>query len=160
MYDRREAILAQVEVILGSLPAGVAPFVSIYRNRGELKEAMRPAVVLLDGTETTVQTYNTTRTQGSRMAPHLIELRPQIFAVMKKRELELAHEYGPELSSYRMAILRALFSDPTLNGLIGTNGRIEYRGALTDMQTGSTFQGELQINLAITYLLQPGDLLA
>ena len=157
MYDRREAILAQVEVLLGSLPADVAPFAAVYRNRGELKETMRPAVVLLDGTETTVQNYNTPR--NSRMAPHLIELRPQIFAVMKKRELDLASEYGPELSSYRMAILRALFGDQTLSGLIGTNGKIEYRGALTDMQTGSTFQGELQINLAITYLLAPGDLI-
>jgi hypothetical protein len=156
MYDRREAILAQLEVILGSLPADVAPFAAIYRNRGELKETMRPAVVLLDGTETTVRNYPSNR--GGRMAPHLIELRPQIFAVMKKRELDLASEYGPELSAYRMAILRALFGDDTLNGLIGTNGKIEYRGALTDMQTGSTLQGELQINLAITYLLQPGDL--
>ena len=156
MYDRREAILAQLEVILGSLPADVAPFAAVYRNRGELKETLRPAVVLLDGTETTVKDFPSNR--GGRMAPHLIELRPQVFAVMKKRELDKVSEYGPELSSYRMAILRALFSDGTLNGLIGTNGRIAYRGALTDMQTGSTLQGELQLNLAITYLLQPGDL--
>ncbi len=155
MYDRREAILAQLEVILGSLPTTVAPFAAIFRDRADLIATARPAAVLLDGTETTVQHYIPMR---GGVAPHLIELKPQIFMVLKVRDKEKSNEYGPELSAYRITIISALFNDAVLSGLIGTNGKIEYRSSETDMQTGSTMQGQLQMNFGITYLLRPEDL--
>ena len=156
MFDRREAILAQIEVTLGSLPTDVAPFAEIFRNRGDLSEARRPAVALLDGTENVVLRYASSR--GIKMAPILVELRPQIFALLKARSLDSVVEYGPELSAYRMAILSALFSDTTLHGLLGQNGKLEYLGLQTDMQSHSTMQGELHMNFALTYPLHIGDL--
>lgn len=156
MFDRREAILAQLEVILGSLSTTVAPFAAVFRNRADLKETARPAVVLLDNAETVVHLYNSQR--GTSLVPMLVELKPQIWVVLKVRDKEKSNEYGPELSAYRLTILSALFNDAVLSGLIEMNGKIEYRGFDSDMAIHATMQGQTLMSFGITYILRPEDL--
>jgi hypothetical protein len=88
----------------------------------------------------------------------LIELKPQIWVVLKVRDKEKSNEYGPELSAYRITILSALFNDAVLSGLIETNGKIEYRSFDSDMEIRSSMQGQTLMSFGITYILRPEDL--
>ena len=157
-YNRREAILAQIEVILGNLPYAPEPFKGVYRNRGRFGPDLRPCVVLLDAGSRKLIDYPKNPRGGNPVGPHLIELNPQIFALLRVRELEKAPEYGPELSAYEFAIVSAIFNDEMLKALVGSNGRIGYGATDTDMKTGSTMEGQLQVTFAIQYVLDPQDL--
>lgn len=155
MIDRREMILVKLEALLGDITE--APAENVFRNRAVLPEDKRPAMVLLDGVEDVQLSGGPKSMRGP--APSLAVLRPQIFAVLKRREIPEAPLIGPELSLYRRAIIAAVIYDEDLRELVTTNGMIEYQGSETDMQSGSSMEGQLQINFAFRYPLIPQDLL-
>lgn len=155
MIDRRELILARLETLLASIDD--APAENVFRNRAVLPEDKRPAMVLLDGVEDVSLSGGPKSSRGP--AAYFCTLRPQIFAVLQRREIPEAGQIGPELSQYRVAIMAAVMHDDDLLEIVETNGMIEYSGSETDMQTGSTMEGQLQMNFAFRYRLDPQELL-
>ena len=133
---------------------------AVYRDRGEVLEPNKPAVVLLDGVERTESIVKGTNVVV--MPAAVVGLIPQIFVLLLKRD-DAANTLlngvlapiGPEISGWRSRIIALLAQDETLAAMLGPNGRIEYRGSDTDMQTGSTIGVEgavLQMNFALFWV--------
>ena len=156
-FDKREAILRRMLAILGTIsgPAVVDGAPSIFRNRGEVPVEKLPALVLLDGKE---DIKLSTSGRGGILAPTTFTLQPQVFVVLKPREDVSNNGIGEELSRWRMCLLKAFSTDDSLLAMLGSNGEINYLGHETDMQTGSTMLGQLQMLFALTYVLNPSDL--
>jgi hypothetical protein len=156
-FDKREAILQRMLAILSTItgPAVVDGQVSIFRNRGEVPVEKLPALVLLDGRE---EIRLSASGKGGALAATLFTLHPQVFVVLKPREDVNNDGIGEELSDYRIRLLKAFTSDDSLLAMLGSNGEIQYLGHETDMQTGSTMLGQLQMLFSLTYVLNPSDL--
>lgn len=155
--DKREAILSHLLSILQTVNgvAVVDGVKSVFRNRGEVPAEKLPASVLLDGKEV-MKISNSTR--GGMRAPTVYTLSPQIFIVLKPRDDINNDGIGEELSAYRVQILKLMRDDDTLWALLGSNGEVIYEGHDTDMQTGSTMQGQMQMNFTFSYVLNTSDL--
>lgn len=156
MMDKRELILQQLRVVLGTMP-GFSP-AQVYRNRGEFddKHTKLPIAILLDGSERKLSEARSGRETG--MLPAIFLLSPQIFTIIEPKLLEKADDYGPELSGIRMNLLKAISQDSALRSLLGSNGGIDYQGADTDMQTGRSMEGQIQFNFGFRYVFNPSDL--
>lgn len=156
MTDIRESILVRLEDVLG----GIAGITSVYRDRAEMPIEKLPAAILLDGSEFVAQEIPPHK--FVKMPPALFTLVPQIFIVLKPRDdmtnttLDGADApVGPELSDYRNKVIAAVVNDPTLLSLVGSNGQITYRGSDTDMQSGSSMVGQIQLHFHFNYTLIP-----
>lgn len=155
--DTREAILQRLLVILQGIPTQIGYDVhTVFRNRGELKEDKRPSIVLLDGVEDIRTRYDG---RGRVfMSPTVMTLSPQIFVLLKPRPLPDNAGVGAELSTFRAAVIKAIAADKTLAQLCGSNGGIILNRTETDMQTGSTLEGQLRLDFAVDYVLDPSAL--
>jgi SpoU rRNA methylase family enzyme len=153
----REQILTRVFELLQS----VAGDVPVYRNRRDVLDLVRPAIVLLDGTE-----KNLSPDQESiktvRLPAALVLMSPQIFVLLKERDNaqnatvgNVSAPIGAELNGWIDAIRGVLANDPTLLGMLTSTGQVIYRGAWTDMQTGSTLVGELRLFIDLIYVWLP-----
>jgi hypothetical protein len=151
MADRRELILVRLKEILESIADGK----TVARNRGEFEERHRPAYVLLDGSEVTDPAA---RNRGRQVViKNLVQMQPQIFflADIQKPDNETI---GTLINTERVKIIKAIGEDQQLRSIVGTNGGIDYLGCETDMETGRSMQGEIQLNFEITYVLNPSEL--
>lgn len=160
--DRRERILIRLFELLQELTAALDTGWFCVRNRGELPDDYRPAIVLLDGDEATGLPAQITQGRGQlRTPPIVMEMRPQIFAVLKDNEPK-NDGVGSTLSSTRRLILPKLLpsvvGDSTLKQLVGANGYIRYEGFLTDMASGRSMRGEGQFIFAFGYVLRLDEL--
>jgi hypothetical protein len=156
VFDKREAILQQMLAVMGTVTgaASVNGVPSIFRNRGEVPTEKLPALVLLDGSEAI---KISTAGRGGAMVPTIFTLKPQVFVVLKPRDDINNDGVGEELSDFRMKLLKAFTTDDNLMALLGSNGEINYLGHDTDMQTGSTMVGQMQMQFELTYVLDPRD---
>jgi hypothetical protein len=161
--DKRELINLRIVAALGTI-AEITP-AKVFRNRGEFdeKKHIPPFLIYLDGTERKILDANTSRRDGARggvpaVVPSIMEITPQIYFIMQPKKLEAAAEYGPEISDWRMRVLKAIIKDDALLALLGANGGIDYKGMETDMQVGRSMEGQLQFNFAFRYMLDPSDL--
>lgn len=155
MLDKREVIL---ERMLSLLQAVITlPPLSVFRNRAELPVEKLPALVLLDGRES-LKHPDMTTTRGGALVPAVFNLTPQVFIVLKPREDINNVGVGEELSYLRMQVLKSFIQDDELRGLLGSNGEINYLGHETDLQTGSTVLGSMQLNFQLSYVFDPKDL--
>ena len=145
---RREEILNRVFEVLETIPNAV----TIARNRGLMDNDMRPCILLLDADEQTIVTGAGRGRQ--KMQPVIVKMMPQIFVVLKTKKPQ-NDGIGPELNDYRGKIITALNDDAQLLALIGPNGDISYDGCLTDMKTGSTMEGQMQLDFSITTVMDP-----
>jgi hypothetical protein len=160
MIDRRVRILNRLVVLQGDIVAALDanPAPLVYRNRAEIDEMKLPAMLLLDGSEETVQTKITTNRGGGPM-PAIMRFRPQLFALLKRRiKTKAADEYAPEIAAYRNATYLHLMFDEQLLDILGPNGGIVYRGFDTDFETGRSMWGELQFYFDFQYPLIPSEL--
>jgi hypothetical protein len=149
----REQILAQVFTLLQAID----PTIPAFRNRGDIEDIGRPAIILLDGSEHVI-TPEQEAGKTVRMRPALIQMSPQIFVLLKERDTaqnntinNVAAPVGAELSFWIDAIRGALASDPTLVGMLTSTGQVIFRGAWTDMMTGGTMIGELRMFIDLIY---------
>lgn len=142
--DKREEILAQLEVILNGVAGGTD--IRVYRDRAEFQYEELPAYILLDGTE------SLTIKSNDRRAPQIMLLLPQIFYVPIPTENPLNENMGPQLSAMRITMVKAIMQDETLHGVLGSNGYVEYRGMETDMQTGAEVKGQFRMDFAFAYV--------
>ena len=159
MTDKREEILAYLETSL----ATVEGIVELYRDRGDLTNFQRPAIMLLDGTED-VRTEQA-GTNLRSMAPAVYTLRPEIFLIARSRDdmsnttlNGVAAPIGPELSDWRIKILKKISRDINLVTLLGPNGQVQYMGSETDMRTDNTLEGMILFHFAFSYVLDPAKL--
>lgn len=156
MTDTREDILERLVTVLGNI-TGIS---AVYRDRAEMPVELLPAAILLDGSEVIAQQI--VPNKSVRMPPAIFTLMPQIFVVLKPRD-DLKNEtldgvaapVGPELSMYRLQVIDAIVNDSTLLSLVGSNGQILYRGCDTDMQSGSSIVGQLQMHFQFNYYFNP-----
>ena len=119
-----------------------------------------PAAVLLDGSEDMLSSV--VPQKSVLMPPALMRLRPEIYVLLRQRDdatnLTLDGQpapVGPELTAWRDAVLSALINDPTLLDLLTTSGQIVYRGCITDMASGRTLLGQIQILIDFHYVWFP-----
>ena len=156
MNDKREAILVRMLGVLTAIPPQLGYDQHIVaRNRGEFPEAKRPALVLLDGLEEQNPNFLTDNRGRQFMSPSIMTLRPQIFVLLKARERVDNEGVGTELNTFRAAIVKALATDSALAALVGANGDISLKRVETDMQTGSTLQGQMRMDFWINYVFDP-----
>jgi hypothetical protein len=153
--DTRELILLRVIAAFGAV-AGMNG--NVHRDRGDLPGAKLPAGVLLDGSERAVSKLSPGRGVPMVAAPHVMELKPEIYWVMDPLPLKRADEYGPLMTVWRNKIVKAILLDAQLATLVGPNGDIEYNGFDTDMQSGRTMEGQMQFFFTFRYVLNPLDL--
>lgn len=152
----REDILLHLE----SLLAGVTPITGVYRDRADLPKEKCPGVILLDGREEIAMQLGPQN--RPKMPPAIFALKPQIFVICKLRD-DMRNEtlgglpapIGPELTMYRDQILALIVNDPTLVSLVTETGKIIYMGCETDMQTGSSMEGQLRMDFEFHYVLFP-----
>lgn len=146
--DRRELILARLFVTLQTIDG----LKTVCRNRGLLPEEMRPAITLLDGSEevTSTQVVDGRGGRGLSAQPAKVTMRPEIFVVLDQR-LPKNEGIGEDLNAWRIAILKAISADSQINTLLTNNGSLLYEGCLTDMATGRSMEGQLQMQFALSY---------
>lgn len=156
-FDKREMILQRMLAVLRTItgPASVNGVPSIFRNRGEVPNEKLPALILLDGREVIKISASG---KGGILAPTVFTLQPQVFVMLKPRDDINNDGIGEDLSDFRMKLLKAFTSDDELLAMLGSNGEIQYLGHETDMQTGSTMIGQMQMLFTLTYVLNPSDL--
>jgi hypothetical protein len=156
MLDKREAILERMLALLQTVNTVTPPF-SVFRNRAEIPIEKLPALVLLDGRED-LKFPQMPHTRGGAIVPSVFDLKPQVFIVLKPRDDINNVGVGEELSATRMQVLKAFIQDDELRGMLGSNGEINYLGHETDLQTGSTVLGQMQLNFQLSYVFDPNDL--
>lgn len=150
MIDRRELILSNLFTVLQTV-AGIANY---YRNRGELGDDLRPALILFDGDEIADD-----RSKGrGRLAavPNLVSMTVGIHVVLKDRKPANAN-VGQDLNAFRMAILKVIMGSAALRNACGPNGDIQYEGAVTDLASGRDMTGEIALSVTFVYPLLKDD---
>lgn len=169
MTDTCELIRARSFAVLGALeglgtwagPSGPEP--ACWRNRTDLDLPMTPAVLFLDGSDSSVVDAYGHAKPG---IPHnLMRLRPQIIFVSPRGKnpgnLNIGGTglaMGPYLASWRVNIVKALARDDTLLHLLGDDGQIEYLGHETDFVLGASMNGGMLVDVAMTYVFDTEDL--
>lgn len=158
--DRRELILIRLLAILTTL-AGANGIRTICRNRGLLPEELRPAITLLDGDETVTSTQINDGRGGRGLSaqPAMVIMRPEIFVVLDQR-LPKNELIGEDLNAWRIRILTAVAADTQINTLLTNNGSLIYEGCLTDLATGRSMEGQLQMQFALTYPFKASEFAA
>lgn len=165
MSGEREAILARVLNVAIAVKTADTTIKSAIRNRGPRTTDVRPAIVLLDGDETNELPPRAPGRAGQPLPPAILTMTPELFILLEESRPGNKNdtgseptEIGPRLNAYRDALLEALAGDAALLGLLGSNGRIQYRGMATDLKSGSALAGETRIDLALTYVFNPVSL--
>lgn len=150
--DTREAILTRMHVNMDA----VTGMVSKVRNRGLLSNEKRPGMVLLDGDETPRLSVDTRRIKGraALMAPQIVQLRPEVYILLPEGRPQ-NESVGQELNAYRIAYMKAMWEDPTLATILGSNSTLVYNGCTTDLKSGSSLSGQMRLDFIANYLLQP-----
>lgn len=161
MKDRREDILARLRLLLDSIPGVyVSPtgVIATGRNREDISGNSRPAIILHDGSEE----QGPAAGQGPRKsAMQLMILRPH-FEVLLGARTELV---GTQASDFRRELLRAVFTDGTLDDLTaGPTGRgvgdIWFEGTEFSSTQGESREARLVVNIALSYPFLMHELLA
>lgn len=148
MADKRELILARILAICGAVE-GVK---SVRRNEIGVPRGDQPGIVLLDGDE---EVYRTLGRPNTHLPPQIMRLRFGLFIQVK--DMKPAEANGTLLNTIRVATIKALVEDTGLRTLIGTNGAVEYRGAITDLKAGAALSGEMNLEFTCNYLFNPTD---
>ena len=88
------------------------------------------------------------------MSPSLVTMNPQIFVVMKSK-LPQNENLGQEMNALRLQMISAVVQDEELINLLTANGDINYLGNETDLKSGSNLEGQMRLDFAMTYVLDP-----
>ena len=147
MIDRREMILSRLLEIAGSTE-GIA---GAFRNRDEISEKQRPAIVILDADEVADDAD-----PGSRPArsPRRVAMTPEIYILLGAKPEEL----GSVINALRARFVKSVLGDSQLGSIVGTNGDIRYEGCATALARGRSMEGEMGVSFSFTYVLRPEEL--
>jgi hypothetical protein len=154
MKDRRELILQR----LLALAEGVEGVVLAARNRLDLSDHQRPAIVILDSDEV-VDAGGSGQGRPAK-ASAIVSMTPEILILLQDDyDRTGAAGVGAALNTMRVRVLRAVLADPALQALTGPNGAIRYEGCATGLSRGRNMEGEMGLSIAFEYPLIHSDLL-
>ena len=147
MIDRRELILSRL-LDIASVTEGV---VAAFRNKDEISEKQRPAIVILDADEAADDVD-----PGSRPArsPRRVAMTPEIYILLGAKPEEL----GSVINALRARFVKSVLGDSQLGSIVGTNGDIRYEGCATALARGRSMEGEMGVSFSFTYVLRPEEL--
>ena len=144
MTDRREMILTR----LLEIAVGLDGIVAAFRNKDEISERQRPAVVILDADETADDADPNSR--PSR-APRRVAMTPEIYILLGAKPEDL----GTAINTLRARFVKAVLGDAQLSLIVGSNGDLRYEGCATALARGRSMEGEMGVSFSFTYVLRP-----
>ena len=147
MTDRREMILTR----LLEIAVGVDGIVAAFRNRDEISEKQRPAIIILDADEAADDADPSSR--PSR-APRRVAMTPEIYILLGAKPEDL----GTAINTLRARFVKAVLGDAQLSLIVGSNGDIRYEGCATALARGRSMEGEMGVSFSFTYVLRPEEL--
>ena len=147
MTDRREMILTR----LLEIAVGVEGIVAAFRNRDEISEKQRPAIIILDADEAADDADPSSR--PSR-APRRVAMTPEIYILLGAKPEDL----GTAINTLRARFVKAVLGDAQLSLIVGSNGDIRYEGCATALARGRSMEGEMGVSFSFTYVLRPEEL--
>lgn len=149
--DKRELILDRLKTLLALPVAGGGPALKCYRNRANMPENARPAVVVMDADESADEAaFNKGRPANG---PNLVGMTPEI-AIYETGQRE---EIGTKLNALRLRVIKAILNDADLAELVA-DGDIRYEGMATDLAEGRRMEGVASLQFTFTYALKPSKL--
>ena len=147
MTDRREMILARLLVIA----KGIDGIAAAFRNRDEISEKQRPAIVILDADEAADDSDPSGRPSRS---PRRVAMTPEIYILLGSKPEDL----GTAINALRARLVTAVLTDDQLISLVGSNGDIRYEGCATALARGRSMEGEMGVSFSFAYVLRPQEL--
>ena len=147
MTDRREMILTR----LLEIAVGVEGIVAAFRNKDEISERQRPAIVILDADEAADDADPASR--PSR-APRRVAMTPEIYILLGAKPEDL----GNVINTLRARFVKAVLGDAQLSLIVGSNGDLRYEGCATALARGRSMEGEMGVSFSFTYVLRPEEL--
>ena len=147
MTDRRELILVR----LLEIAKGIESIAGAFRNRDEISEKQRPAIVILDADEAADDADPTTRPSRS---PRRVAMTPEIYILLGAKPEEL----GSVINAVRARFVKSVLRDSQLGSIVGTNGDIRYEGCATALARGRSMEGEMGVSFSFTYVLRSEEL--
>ena len=147
MIDRRELILVR----LLEIAKGIEGIAGAFRNRDEISEKQRPAIVILDADEAADDADPTTRPSRS---PRRVAMTPEIYILLGAKPEEL----GSVINALRARFVKSVLGDSQLASIVGSNGDIRYEGCATALARGRSMEGEMGVSFSFTYVLRPEEL--
>ena len=147
MTDRRELILVR----LLEIAKGIEGIAGAFRNRDEISEKQRPAIVILDADEAADDADPTTRPSRS---PRRVAMTPEIYILLGAKPEEL----GSVINALRARFVKSVLGDSQLASIVGSNGDIRYEGCATALARGRSMEGEMGVSFSFTYVLRPEEL--
>jgi hypothetical protein len=144
--DKREAILARLTTVCGSLQG----IVSAKRNVLDVPLLGRPALVVQDGSEERLDAPASANRSGAQR----LQLTPQIWLLVRGA----ADDAGPLMSLFRGRLISTVLQDQTLLDLTGTAGGIRYDGCTVNEPTPETKEPRMDVNFTFIYTLNLNDI--
>jgi hypothetical protein len=149
--DQREAILSRLVEVCGSVEGVNAA----DRNRLDVSGMLRPAVIVLDGTERLVTAQPTSSAQATVSAKQRMELQPQVIIALRGNS---GAEAGTLLTLYRNRVVAAILTDTALLASVTVNGGIRYEGCAVPPPDAEALEYRIDLNLVFTYIFSLSDL--
>ena len=147
MTDRRELILVR----LLEIAKGIEGIAGAFRNRDEISEKQRPAIVILDADEAADDADPASRPARS---PRRVAMTPEIYILLGAKPEEL----GSVINAVRARFVKSVLRDSQLGSIVGTNGDIRYEGCATALARGRSMEGEMGVSFSFTYVLRPEEI--
>ena len=147
MADIRESILARL-VVIATAVSGVT---TVVRNRGQLTDAKRPAIIIMDADETG-DDGDPPRHQPN--AIRRVAMEPQIYLLLTGK----SEDVGTSLNVLRAKVVKSIMTDTTLIDLTLDSTGVRYDGCSTGLAMGRSMEGEMLLSFTFTYLLKAADL--
>lgn len=145
--DSREAILARLLVIA----AGVDGVTNAYRNRDDIAETSRPAIVILDADEAADDSDPGRRPAA---APRRVAMTPEIYILLGATPANV----GTSINLLRARFVKAVMTDAPLIAMTLDGVGIRYEGCATGLARGRSMEGEMGVSFTFTYVMRPDTL--
>lgn len=145
--SKREDILARLVVVC----SGIEGVVLCARNRDEISDRQKPAIIIMDADEAAIEGEPK---RANAAGPQIISMTPEIYILLSGEPATV----GTELNAMRVALLSAVLNDATLRTITGPNGAIRYEGCATGLSRGRSMEGEMGVSLSFQYPFNPNNL--
>lgn len=145
--DNAEAILESLLAIARS----VVGESNAVRNTLDLPDDARPAIVILDGDDTTDEMNF--RNSRPANAPLVMGLVPEIYLLTSNS----SDKIGADLRTLRNRFVKAILADSTLLALCH-NREVRYEGLATALANGRGMNGQARLFVRLMHVFRPGAL--
>jgi hypothetical protein len=153
MTSRREAILARMAVVIGS----ISGLETAARNLDRVPDTKLPAAVMFDGDE---ESFENLRATGG--AVNVVAMTPSVVVSLG----EVPENVGTVTNEWLAKVQRAVLFDSELEQLAGgrtaarriPNGGARYIASTTSLSEGRSSEVNLTVHFSIAYPFNPAEL--